>query len=38
VQVKTKFSKFSLTLSLQDVVEGDRVAQEQRVAELVADR
>ncbi|MHB1074176.1 MAG: DUF3108 domain-containing protein [Gemmatimonadaceae bacterium] len=38
VQVKTKFSRFSLTLSLQDVVEGDRVAQEQRVAELVAGR
>ncbi|HEY0996492.1 MAG TPA: DUF3108 domain-containing protein [Gemmatimonadaceae bacterium] len=38
VQVKTKFSKFSLTLTLQDVVEGDRLAQEQRVAALVADR
>jgi hypothetical protein len=38
VQVKSKFSKFSLTLELQSVKQGDRVAQNARIAEVLAAR
>ena len=38
VQVKSKFSKFSLTLELQSVRPGDRVAQEAMIAEVLAAR
>jgi hypothetical protein len=38
VQVKSKFSKFSLTLELQSVKPGDRMAQSQMIAEVLAAR
>jgi len=38
VQVKSKFSKFSLTLELQSVKAGDRVAQTAMIAEVLAAR
>ena len=38
VQVKSKFSKFSLTLELQSVKPGDRVAQEAMIADVLAAR
>jgi len=38
VQVKSKFSKFSLTLELQSVKQGDRVAQDAMIAEVLAAR
>src|SRR5690348_8041461 len=38
VQLKSKFSKFSLTLELQSVRPGDRVAQEAMIAEVLAAR
>lgn len=38
VQVKSKFSKFSLTLELQSVKPGDRTAQSAMIAEVLAAR
>ncbi len=38
VQVKSKFSKFSLTLELQSVKQGDRMAQNALIAEVLAAR
>lgn len=38
VQLKSKFSKFSLTLELQSVKPGDRVAQAAMIAEVLAAR
>jgi len=38
VQVKSKFSRFSLTLELQSVKEGDRVAQDAMIADVLAAR
>lgn len=38
VQVKSKFSKFSLTLELQSVKAGDRLAQNAMIAEVLAAR
>jgi len=38
VQVKSKFSKFSLTLELHSVKPGDRVAQNAMIAEVLAAR
>jgi len=38
VQVKSKFSKFSLTLELHSVTQGDRVAQGAMIAEVLAAR
>ena len=38
VQVKSKFSKFSLTLELQSAKQGDRVAQEAMIADVLAAR
>ena len=38
VQLKSKFSKFSLTLELLSVKPGDRVAQEAMIAEVLAAR
>jgi hypothetical protein len=38
VQVKSKFSKFSLTLELKSVRQGDRVAQEAMINEVLAAR
>ena len=38
VQLKSKFSKFSLTLELQSVKAGDRVAQDAMIAEVLAAR
>lgn len=38
VQVKSRFSKFSLTLELQSVKQGDRVAQDAMIAEILAAR
>jgi len=38
VQLKSRFSKFSLTLELQSVKPGDRVAQEAMIAEVLAAR
>jgi hypothetical protein len=35
VQVKTKFSKFSLTLSLQSMTPGDPASHEKRLASAV---
>lgn len=38
VQLKSKFSKFSLTLELQSARQGDRVAQSAMIAEVLAAR
>jgi len=38
VQVKSKFSKFSLTLELQSARQGDRVAQSAMIADVLAAR
>ena len=38
VQLKSRFSKFSLTLELQSVKPGDRVAQEAMIAEVLTAR
>jgi hypothetical protein len=38
VQLKSRFSRFSLTLELQSVKPGDREAQEAMIAEVLAAR